>query len=54
MVLINGLRLDLPRDSRYIARLGAYDVLSVIGEGGMGMVLRAWEESLPGKWPSKV
>ena len=54
VVLSNGLRLGLPRDSRYMARMGAYDVLSVIGEGGMGVVLRAWEESLQREVAIKV
>ena len=46
VVLPNGLRLGLPRDTRYVARLGDYDVIAVIGEGGMGIVLKAWHEQL--------
>lgn len=46
VTLPGGLRLALPRRAPFLARLGEYDVLSVIGQGGMGFVLKAWEESL--------
>jgi predicted Ser/Thr protein kinase len=46
VLLPNGLRLPAPRDSRYLARLGPYDVVSILGEGGMGLVLKAFEEAL--------
>jgi len=42
----NGLRLPLPRDKRFLARLGSFDVVSVCGRGGMGVVLKAFEEPL--------
>jgi len=54
VVLSNGLRLALPRDRRYLARLGAYDVASVIGEGGMGVVLRGWDDRLQREVALKV
>lgn len=46
VVIAEGLRLALPRDSRYIARLGAYDVISIVGRGAMGIVLKAFHEEL--------
>lgn len=33
-------------DPRYAAELGAYQIVSYIGRGGMGIVLKAYEESL--------
>ena len=35
--LSGGLRLGLARDSRYVARLGDYDVEGMLGRGGMGV-----------------
>ena len=46
VVLHNGLRLDPPRDTRYVGRLGVYDVVSVVGVGAMGVVLRAYDQKL--------
>ncbi len=43
-----------PRKPGYQARLGEYDVLSVIGEGGMGIVLRAYDERLTSEVALKV
>ncbi len=33
-------------DSRFLAKLGSYKVIGLIGRGGMGVVLSAYEESL--------
>jgi len=41
-----GLRLPRPRSGRYLARLGDYDVISVLGRGGMGYVLKGFDEVL--------
>jgi serine/threonine protein kinase len=54
VVLPGGLRLALPRKGCYQARLGDYDVLSVVGEGGMGIVLRAYHEQLDREVALKV
>ena len=42
----NGLCLALPTRPGCLARLGGFDVLSVLGEGGMGMVLKGHDERL--------
>jgi len=41
-----GLRLDAPRESQYLARLGKFDVASLLGRGGMGFVLEAYDPVL--------
>jgi len=46
VTLPNGLVLESPRHEGYLARLGSFDVVSVVGQGGMGIVLRAYEEAL--------
>ncbi|MFH1746687.1 MAG: protein kinase, partial [Planctomycetota bacterium] len=33
-------------DPRYVAELGAYKIIRMLGRGGMGIVLKAYEESL--------
>ncbi len=38
--------LGPPTDSRHLAELGAYKITGLLGRGGMGIVLRAYEESL--------
>ena len=42
----DGLRLAPPRTPPYIARLGPFDVVSIRGKGGMGIVLKAFDPSL--------
>lgn len=42
--LTGGLSFALPRDERYLARLGKYDVVSILGRGGMGYVLKGFAE----------
>ncbi|MBU0639023.1 MAG: serine/threonine protein kinase [Planctomycetes bacterium] len=44
--LISQGRLKKSDDVRYPAELGAYKITGIIGRGGMGIVLRAYEESL--------
>ena len=41
-----GLRLDPPRESPYLARLGKFDVASLLGRGGMGFVLEGYDPVL--------
>src|SRR5436190_590375 len=38
--------LSPPTNPEHLGRLGPYDVLEVIGRGGMGMVLKAFDPSL--------
>jgi serine/threonine protein kinase len=46
MVWLEGVPLPGPRDDRYRARLGNYDVIHVIGKGGCGFVLKGYDETL--------
>jgi serine/threonine-protein kinase len=39
-------RLSPPNRAEALGRLGRYEVFSVIGRGGMGVVLGAWDEAL--------
>ena len=45
-LLPNGLQLRVAPDKRYLAQLGDYLIQSIIGEGAMGVVLKAWHEQL--------
>jgi serine/threonine protein kinase len=38
--------LEPPRQPGHLGRLGHYDILQVIGKGGMGVVLKAFDEKL--------
>jgi len=38
--------LEKSTDARYAAQLGPYKIVDYVGSGGMGIVLRAYEESL--------
>ena len=44
--LSGGLRLALPRDNCYVARLDGFDVEGILGRGGMGFVLKGFDEAL--------
>jgi serine/threonine protein kinase len=44
--LPGGLHLDPPREPRFLGSMGDFDVLLILGEGGMGVVLRAVDRSL--------
>lgn len=46
VVLSDGLRLAPPRRPQYMASLGRFDVLEILAQGGMGTVLRAWDDPL--------
>lgn len=46
VVLSDGLRLAPPRGPSYMASLGRFDVIEVLARGGMGTVLRAWDDQL--------
>ncbi len=40
------IKLDPSDDPRMLGRIGEYEINSVIGRGGMGVVLRAWDPTL--------
>jgi len=44
--LETGLRLEPPREPQYLARLGKFDVASLLGRGGMGFVLEGYDPVL--------
>jgi serine/threonine protein kinase len=44
--LMPGLRLASPRDKRFVARLGRFDVVGLLGRGGMGFVLEGFDPEL--------
>lgn len=46
VLLPNGLELPVAPDKRYMAQLGGYLIQSIIGEGAMGVVLKAWHDQL--------
>jgi len=46
VVLAGGVRLEPAREPRYIAHLDGFDVERVLGSGAMGVVLKAYQESL--------
>ncbi len=46
VVVAGGLLLDLPQDPKYIASLGSYDVIALVGMGAMGVVLQAVDRTL--------
>lgn len=44
--LVAGLRLAAPRGKEFVAQLGAFDVVGILGHGGMGFVLEAYDPRL--------
>ena len=38
--------LEPSDDPQYVGRLGRYSVIDIVGRGGMGLVLRAWDPAL--------
>jgi hypothetical protein len=44
--LTPGLRLASPRDKRFVARLGRFDIVGILGCGGMGFVLEGFDPDL--------
>ena len=46
MALMPGLRLSPPRGAPFVARLGRFDVAGILGRGGMGFVLDAYDPEL--------
>ena len=52
--LVAGLRLGVPRDSRFVASLGRFDVVGILGHGGMGFVLEGFDRDLQRQVALKV
>jgi len=46
VVIAGALRLGLPRRPEYLASIGDYQVIAILGQGGMGVVLKAFDEKL--------
>jgi serine/threonine protein kinase len=46
VVVAGGLSLDLPREPKYVASFGSYDVVALVGMGAMGVVLQAVDRTL--------
>ncbi len=44
--LTPGLRLSLPRDRRFVASLGRFDIVGILGRGAMGFVLQGFDPNL--------